>query len=109
MSRYLLIESKGPLDGGQHSFELGSQLRDLQHQVTIYLVQDGVFAARKQFEAGQDLLGQARARNLTVLADEVSLRQRGLNRDRLASEVKVSGMDELTDLLMERSDKAIWH
>jgi len=109
MGQYLLIESKSPMDGGGYSFEVGAQLRALQHDVTIYLVQDGVFAARKRFEAAERLLANARANRLTVLADEISLRQRGLNGERVAEPVRASNMDELVDLLMERSDKAIWH
>jgi len=109
MGQYLLIESKSPMDGGGFSFEVGSQLKALQHDVTIYLVQDGVFAARKRFEAAERLLADARAHRLTVLADEISLRQRGINGARLAEAVRASNMDELVDLLMERSDKAIWH
>ncbi|MBI2460531.1 MAG: DsrE family protein [Candidatus Rokubacteria bacterium] len=109
MPRYLLIESKDPLDGGQYSFDLGTQLREIKHDVTVYLVQDAVFAARKGFAAGERLLAEARKHGLTLLADEISLRQRGVVKDRLSAEVKVSNMGELVDLLMERSDKAIWH
>lgn len=109
MSRYLLIETKGPLDGGEYAFELGKQLRQLDHDVTVYLLQDGVFTARRRFEAGERLLREAQAHQLAVLADDVSMRQRGLNGDRLADGVRPSSMTELVDLLMERSDKAIWH
>ena len=107
MAQYLLIESKGPTDGGQYAFDLGRQLRDLRHDVTIYLVQDGVFAARKRFEAAEKLV--AEAKTLTLLADEISLRQRGITKERLSESVRVSNMDELIDLLMEKSDKVIWH
>jgi len=109
MARYLLIESKDPLNGGEYSFELGRQLREIKHDVTVYLVQDAVFAARKGFAAGERLLTEARKSGLGLLADEISLRQRGVGKDRLSAEVKVSNMGELVDLLMERSDKAIWH
>ena len=109
MSQYLLIESKNPLDGGDYSFELGRQLRDSGHEVSLYLVQDGVFAARRRFDAGAKLLTSANAQRISVLADDVSLRQRGITRERLAQPVRVSNMDELVDLLMEKSDKAIWH
>jgi sulfur relay protein TusB/DsrH len=105
----LLIESKGPLDGGQYAFELGDQLRALNHDVTVYLIQDGVFTARKGLTAGERLLATARQRGLNLFADEISLRQRGVVQERLAEQVKPSNMDELVDLLMERSDKAIWH
>lgn len=109
MSQYLLVESKSPLEGGDYSFELAKQLRPLQHTVTIYLVQDAVFAARKRFQAGEKLVADARAHNLTLLADEVSLRQRGITKERLADGVRPSNTGELADLLMEKSDKAIWH
>ena len=109
MAQYLLIESKNPLDGGAHSFELAKQLRELRHNVTIYLIQDAVFAARKRFEAGEKLLAEAKSHALTLLADEVSLRQRGVTKERLSEAVRVSNMGELVDLVMEKSDKAIWH
>jgi sulfur relay (sulfurtransferase) complex TusBCD TusD component (DsrE family) len=109
MSQYLLIESKSPLDGGGYSFDLASQLRDAGHDVCVYLVQDGVFAARRGFKAGGKLLAGAMDHTISLLADEVSLRQRGITRDHLAEPVRVSSMDELVDLLMEKSDKAIWH
>jgi|SRR5215831_17354921 len=109
LSQYLLVESKNPLDGGDYSFELASQLRDAGHDVSVYLIQDAVFAARRSFRAGDKLLASAKAARVALLADEVSLRQRGITRDRLAETVRVSNMDELVDLLMEKSDKAIWH
>jgi sulfur relay protein TusB/DsrH len=109
VSEYLLIESKNPLDGGEYSFELASQLREAGHDVAVYLVQDGVFACRRNFAAGDKLLASAKAARVGLLADEVSLRQRGITRDRLAETVRVSNMDELVDLLMEKSNKAIWH
>jgi len=109
VAQYVLVESKGPQNGGRYSFELAKQLRELKHNVTIYLVQDAVFAARKRFEAGEKLIAEAKAQTLTLLADEISLRQRGLTKERLSDAVRVSNMHELVDLLMEKSDKAIWH
>ena len=109
MSRYLLIETKGPLDGGDYSIELGKQLKEQRHDVTIYLLQDAVFAARRTFEAGERLRREAEKHGLTLLADGVSLRQRGVVGDRVARGVRTSDVNELVDLLMERSDKAIWH
>ena len=109
MAQYLLIESKSPLEGGDYSFELAKQLQPLRHSVTIYLIQDAVFAARRRFEAGEKLVAEAKAQKLTLLADEVSLRQRGITKERLSEAVRVSNSRELTDLIMEKSDKAIWH
>lgn len=109
MANYLLIESKSPLDGGEYAFDLAKQLRKLKHTVTIYLVQDAVFTARKRFAAGEKLVSTAKAATARLLADEISLRQRGITKERLSGAVRASNMDELVDLLMEKSDKAIWH
>jgi sulfur relay (sulfurtransferase) complex TusBCD TusD component (DsrE family) len=109
MSRYVLIETKAPLEGGQYAFDLGKQLHADRHDVTIYLLQDAVFAARRRFERGEQLVAEARKHDLKLMADEVSLRQRGVTGERLSGEVRPSSMGELVDLLMERSDKAIWH
>jgi sulfur relay (sulfurtransferase) complex TusBCD TusD component (DsrE family) len=109
MGRYLLIETRNPLDGGDFSYDLGRQLTEQRHDVTLYLLQDAVFTARKSFREGERLRRDAEKHGVHVLADRVSLRQRGVIGDRVAREVRVSDMDELVDLLMERTDKAIWH
>ncbi|MFQ5827903.1 MAG: DsrH/TusB family sulfur metabolism protein [Candidatus Methylomirabilia bacterium] len=109
MAHYLLVESRSPLNGGKYAFDLAKQLRGLNHDVTIYLIQDAVFAARKRFQAGERLVGEAKVQDLTLLADVVSLRQRGLGKERLSDAVRVSNVGELVDLIMEKSDKAIWH
>lgn len=109
MSRYVLIETKSPLNGGVYAFDLGRQLREFQHDVTIYLLQDAVFAARRRFEAGAQLLQDARQAGLRVLVDAVSARQRGIVGERVAPGASLADMDTLVDLLMEQSDKAIWH
>lgn len=109
MSQYLLVETKGPADGGDYAFELGRQLREARHDVTIYLLQDGVFTARRTWKAGATLVAGAERSGVKLLADAVSLRQRGVLGDRLAKGVSVAEMNDLVDLLMDRSDKAIWH
>lgn len=109
MSRYVLIETKSPLDGGAYAFDLGKQLREANHDVTVYLLQDAVFSARRNFPAGEKLIREAERSGLRVLADAVSARQRGVVGDRVARGVSVTDMDDLVELLMERSDKAIWH
>ncbi len=109
MGKYLLVETKSPMDGGHWAVELGAQLKEQKHDVTIYLLQDAVFTARKSFDAGERLRRKADRHGLKLLADSVSLRQRGVVGDRVAKNVRASDMNELVDLLMERSDKAIWH
>ncbi len=92
-----------------NAFDLGTQLQALRHDVTIYLLQDGVLAARRSFKAGQQLVEEAGRNGLRLLVDGVSARPRGIVGDRLAKGIDVTDMGTLVDLLMERSDKAIWH
>lgn len=66
----------------------------------LYLLQDGVFTARKRFEAGEKLIAEAKGQNLALLADEISLRQRGITKERLSGAVRVSNMDEPVDLTL---------
>lgn len=109
MASYLLIETKNPLEGGAYAFELGQQLRELKHDVTLYLLQDAVFTARKSFKLGQTRIEQAERGGIKILADAVSARQRGVTGTRLAKGVSVSDMPDLVQLLMERADKVVWH
>jgi sulfur relay protein TusB/DsrH len=109
VSKYILIETKSPLDGGSYAFEVGQQLKALRHDVTIYLLQDGVHAVRRTFKTGQQLVADAERSGLKVLVDSVSARQRGIVGERVAKGVSVSDMGALVDLVMEQADKAIWH
>ncbi len=109
MSRYLLVETKGPADGGEYAFELGRQLREAKHDVTIYLLQDAAFTARRTYTAAAALVADAHRNGVNLLADAISLRQRGVVADRVANGVSVAEMKDLVELLMDRSDKAIWH
>ena len=71
--------------------------------------QNGLLPLVVEEKAVDQIIAEAKAQNLTLLADEISLRQRGITKDRLSDAIRVSKMDELVDLLMEKSDKAIWH
>ena len=109
MSRYVLVETKGPADGGEYAFELGRQLRKAQHDVTIYLLQNGVFTARRTYQAGAALVEEAGRNGVKLLVDAISLRQRGVVADRVAHGVSEAEMKDVVELLIDHSDKAIWH
>ncbi len=109
MEHYLLVESRSLLDGGCYAFDLGKELRAIPRRVTIYLVQDGVYAAAGRGEAAQRLLDSARADGIAILADEASLRSRGIAAHDVSDRARISTMDELVDLVAAQADKAIWH
>jgi hypothetical protein len=87
MATYLLIESRDPWecrDTG-YFYQLSGDLAAAGDDVTLFLIQNG------------------------VLADEFSLRERGIRRHSVAASVEVSDVDALVDLLMDGQTKAIWH
>lgn len=64
-----------------------------------------MFAAKKGFAGSKvgELSGVA------VLADDFSLRQRGISGEEIAGGVKSSSIGDLVDLLVQPGVKAMWH
>jgi predicted peroxiredoxin len=108
MSKYLLIESRDPFESNDVASicELASGLAKDQHEVTLFLVQNGVLVARKSAKSAA--LSAAAEAGVRVLADEFSLRERGITQDRLMPGVKAAPLDVVVDQLAE-GRKAMWH
>ena len=86
-------------------------LTDLAAQripVTLFLVQNGVLAARQGARAAQFTALVANP-GVTVLADTFALQERGMPPEALVPGVQASDLDILVDLLMADDQKAIWH
>lgn len=108
MTRYLLIESRDPFDSnlvGDFT-DLARDLRAQGHEVTVFLVQNGVLPARKS-PRSQPLADLVKA-GVKVLADDFSLAERGIDNKRLVDGVKASSVDTIVDE-MATGAKAIWH
>jgi predicted peroxiredoxin len=108
MSKYLLIESRDPFDSRDclRYVELAAGLAREGHAVTVFLVQNGVFTARRG--AQTEALAEAVKAGVEVLADEFSLRQRGIASNALAAGIKAAPIDTLVDQLAE-GRKALWY
>ena len=108
MAKYLLIQSHDPFDTGdvEGHYEMAANLVKAGNAVTLFLVQNGVLPARP-CPASEGLKAAADA-GVEVLADEFSLRERGIPTDRLAGGVKPASLDVVVDQLAEGC-KAIWH
>lgn len=107
MAKYLLIESRDPQEASAVA-EYTDLARDLKGQgndVTLFLVQNGVFAARKGFAGSrvETLPG------VSVVADDFSLRQRGISNGEVVQGVRIGGVGDLVDLLVQPDVKALWH
>ena len=108
MDRYLFIESLDPFESNDvtHFWELAAGLARAGHRVTLFLVQNGVLAARPNPRAA--LVRSLADAGVEVLADEFSLRERGIGAGPLATGVKPAPLDVVLDQLAE-GRKALWH
>lgn len=108
MAKYLLIESRDPFETNDvaYYYDLAAGLAKEGNEVTMFLVQNGVFPARAN--ARSENLAEVAKAGVQVLADEFSLRERGIGADRLAKGVKPAPIDTVIDGLAE-GRKALWH
>ena len=107
MSSYVFIESRDPFESRDTEFleETAIAVKERGHDVTVFLVQNGVLAARKTVRG----LGRLAEAGVTLLADDLSLRERGINSDELAPGIHEARIDVLVDAIVQENTKAIWH
>ena len=107
MTRYVFIQSRDPFEAREPQFleETAIAVKERGHEVTVFLVQNGVLAARQSTHR-LERLTQA---GVTLLADDLSLRERGIMKEELAPSVQESGIGILVDIIVEENTKAIWH
>ena len=107
MSRYVFIESRDPFESRDTRFieETAVEVKERGHEVTVFLVQNGVFAARSSARR----LGRLTDAGVTVLADDVSLRERGIKPADLAPGIREAGIEALVDAIVQENTKALWH
>ena len=109
MSNYIFIESRDPFESLDVRFveETAAALKQRGHEVTVFLVQNGVLASRRGArDCGLARLTQA---GVTLLADDFSLRERGIQAAELRPGIQTSGIEALVDALARENTKAIWH
>jgi len=108
MAKYLLIESRDPFETNDvaYYYDLAVGLAKDGNEVTLFLVQNGVLPARKSTRSGA--LTALMSAGVKVLADEFSLRERGIPAARLLSGVSPAPIDVVVDQL-EEGRKALWH
>ena len=107
MTKYILIESRDPFESRDTEFveQTALAIKERGHPVTVFLVQNGVLAGRNN-EGGLRRLEQA---GVILLADEFSLRERGITNDELGQGIQASGIDRLVEAITQTNTKAIWH
>jgi len=110
MTRYLLIESRDPFENreSENFLEMVGRLAQNGDQVTLFLIQNGVFALRK----GSLFTGKLKElikQNVQIRADSFSLDERSIQERERLEQIKMSGIDEILDILFEPGMKTIWH
>lgn len=107
MSRYVFIQSRDPFEARDPQFleETAIAVKERGHEVTVFLVQNGVLAARQNARR----LERLTKAGVTLLADDLSLRERGISNEELAPSVRESGIGALIDTIVQENTKAIWH
>lgn len=111
MAKYLLIESRDPYEFADtdYFYDVAADLSRGGNEVAFFLIQNGVLVARRGAQRHRlpDLQKDGAA--IQLLADEFSLRERGIGASDVAVGVQVSSVDRLVDLLIEDGRKAVWH
>jgi sulfur relay (sulfurtransferase) complex TusBCD TusD component (DsrE family) len=106
MNNYLLIESRDPFESNDvlYYYELSKGLVEAGNEVTLFLVQNGVLAARPSVHsAALSALWQS---GVKVLADDFSLCERGISK--LAQGVEAAPIEVIVDHLAA-GHKTLWH
>jgi len=108
MSRYMLISSREPFTCPSTNalYDLARELSRQGHQVTLFLVENGVMVARAGVYS--KLLQEAYAAGVEILAEEFSLRERAIPLNRLGAGIESARLEVVLDALVERV-KTVWH
>ena len=108
MKDYLIIESEGVYQSSLRGLELALELAKQEYNVIVWLVQDAIELL--QFSTPELLTSCITQNNIAVYIDDFSMVQRGFDRNNMAClEVTVSSIDQLSEHLMAKNTKAIWH
>src|ERR1051325_7517382 len=107
MSNYIFIESRDPFESRDTAFieETALAVKDRGHDVTIFLVQNSVLGGRRSAHP----LDQLANAGVTLLADDLSLSERGIKTDELVAGIQPSTIAELVEQITRPNTKAIWH
>jgi len=106
MAEYLLIESRDPFESNDvgHTHELARGLVEDGNAVTVFLVQNGVLAAR--LSTGSAPLSALARAGVKILADDFALKERGITR--LVDGVSAASIEVVVDHLAA-GHKTLWH
>ena len=105
MAKYFLIESQSPFDYPEvnNNYNLASDLAAAGNDVTLFLIENGVLAARSAV-ASQGLTS---LESVKLLADEFSLDERGIDSTELGATIEISNVTSIVDAMSD-GQKMMW-
>jgi predicted peroxiredoxin len=108
MDKFVLIESNDSFQSKAVDgfVRLAADLAALGHEVTLFLVQNAVLMARRG--TATEPLRAASAAGVAVLADDFSLRERGIPAERMVEHVTAESIDVVVAKLAA-GHKTFWH
>ncbi|HKE92681.1 MAG TPA: DsrE family protein [Povalibacter sp.] len=108
MTTFVLIESRDPFSSDQvaANCSLAGELAASGHTAVLYLVENGVFAARAGVQHTR--LAEAASRGVQILVDDFSLRERGIGSAQLAPQMQTARLDAIIDHMLQGA-RVLWH
>ena len=109
MARYVLVETRDPFESRDVSYfyDLAADLSAKGERVTLFLIQNGALVSRKGTKGNP--LDDVLKRNVEVLVDSFSLKERGIQDSDRHPSVKPSDIGNLVDQIMGERTKVLWH
>ena len=101
--RHALLVS-GPVDW---PFALAAAWVRADDEVVVVLL-DGAVAASRASADTAAAIGDLLTAGVSVLAEDGALRRRGIAAAAIVDGVKVTGLDEVADLVADGSDRVVW-
>lgn len=107
--QYVFIESRDPFESTDTRFvaDAATALRARGREVAVFLLQNGVLATRAAARGSQ--VPRLVEAGVSVLADDFSLRERGIVASELGIGVQEASIGTLVDLMMRSNTKTLWH
>ncbi len=109
MTHYVFIESRDPFESRDTQFveDTATALKGRGHEVTVFLVQNGVLASRRNIR--DSAVSRMAKAGVNLLADDFSLCERGIQSAELQPGVQTTSIETLVEALVRENTKAIWH
>jgi sulfur relay (sulfurtransferase) complex TusBCD TusD component (DsrE family) len=106
---YIFIETRDPFESRDTRFveEMATALKERRHKITVFLLQNGVLASRKN--GADSYLARLADAGVALFADDFSLRERGIQTREMHAGIQSASIEALVDALVQENTKAIWH